>query len=96
MKVIFPAPLMNFGALDGTKWSSDANAVCDIGNKSPLEFFAFGCIPETGVVGTTAARPTTGLYAGLRYLDTTLAAGGKPIWRNATNTGWVDATGTAA
>jgi hypothetical protein len=38
--------------------------------------------------GTTAERPTQGLYAGLRYFDTTL---GKPIWYNGSN--WVDATG---
>jgi hypothetical protein len=96
MKVIFPGPNMNFVAGDGTKWLSDANCVCDISSHSPLDFFAVGCIPETGQVGTTAQRPTTGLYPGLRYMDTTLAAAGKPIYRNATNTGWVDATGTAA
>lgn len=37
--------------------------------------------------GTTAQRPTTGLTAGLRYFDTTL---GRPVWRNAANTAWVD------
>jgi len=42
-------------------------------------------------VGTTANRPTVGLYAGQYYFDSTL---GKPVWRNAANTGWVDATGT--
>lgn len=42
-------------------------------------------------VNTTANRPTTKLYAGQQYFDSTL---GKPIWRNAANTGWVDATGT--
>lgn len=46
--------------------------------------------------GTTANRPTQGLYTGRFYFDTSLAAGvGKPIWRNAANTAWVDATGTA-
>jgi hypothetical protein len=44
-------------------------------------------------VGTTTARPLAGLYPAYFYFDSTL---GKPIWRNATNTGWVDATGTAA
>jgi len=43
--------------------------------------------------GTTANRPTTQLFTGMMYFDTTL---NKPIWRNAANTGWVDATGTAA
>jgi hypothetical protein len=41
-------------------------------------------------VSTTAARPTVALYAGQYYFDSTL---GKPVWRNAANTGWVDATG---
>jgi len=45
--------------------------------------------------GATANRPTQGLYAGRPYFDTSLAAGeGKPIWRNADNDAWVDATGT--
>lgn len=39
--------------------------------------------------GTTSNRPTTNLYTGLYYFDTTL---GKPIWYN--GSGWVDATGT--
>lgn len=42
------------------------------------------------ISGTTAARPTTGLIVGQEYFDTTL---GRPIWRNAGNTAWVDATG---
>jgi len=38
--------------------------------------------------GTTANRPTKGLYTGKPYFDTTL---GKPIWYK--TAGWVDATG---
>lgn len=46
--------------------------------------------------GTTANRPTQGLYVGRVYFDTSLAAGvGRPIWRNAANTAWVDADGVA-
>lgn len=41
--------------------------------------------------GTTADRPTKGLYAGRPYFDTTL---GKPIFY--TGTAWVLADGTAA
>lgn len=41
--------------------------------------------------GTTADRPTVGLYTGRPYFDTTL---GQPIWYDGTQ--WVDATGTAA
>lgn len=41
-------------------------------------------------VSTTAARPSVGLYSGQFHFDSTL---GKPVWRNAANSGWVDATG---
>lgn len=40
--------------------------------------------------GTTAQRPTSGLWIGRPYFDTTL---GKPIWYE--GPGWVDATGAA-
>jgi len=39
--------------------------------------------------GTTAQRPTVGLYVGRVYFDSTL---GHPIWYDGTQ--WVDATGT--
>ena len=42
--------------------------------------------------GTTDARPSSTAVIGMQYFDTTL---NKPIWRNANNSGWVDATGTA-
>ncbi len=41
--------------------------------------------------GTTAQRPTKGLYAGLPYFDSTL---GQPIWYNGNI--WILATGVAA
>lgn len=56
---------------------------------------------QTGAAkGNTASRPTKTTFqvvndadwAGALYFDTTLAAGGKPIWW--TGTAWVDATGT--
>lgn len=47
---------------------------------------------NSGLSGTTAQRPTTGLYVGMPYFDTTL---GKPIWCKSTGTiVWVDSTGT--
>jgi hypothetical protein len=42
--------------------------------------------------GTTSERPNAAATSGMQYFDTTL---NKPIWRNAANNGWVDATGTA-
>jgi hypothetical protein len=44
-----------------------------------------------GQSGTTAKRPTDGLWVGRTYFDTTL---GKPIWYS--GTGWIKADGTAA
>lgn len=43
--------------------------------------------------GSTANRPSTNLYPGKPYFDTSLGANGKPIWVNKGSTGWVDATG---
>lgn len=45
--------------------------------------------------GTTANRPTSMLWPGRMYFDTSLAANGKPIWVNKGGTGWIDATGAA-
>jgi hypothetical protein len=43
--------------------------------------------------GTTAQRPTKGLWLGRYYFDTTL---GFPVWvQSVTPTVWVDATGAA-
>ena len=50
---------------------------------------AFRILQASSQSGTTAQRPTVGLYAGRTYFDTTL---GKPIWYE--GPGWVDATGT--
>lgn len=53
-------------------------------------FFVAQALGDSGI---TAARPTTSLYVGRNYFDTTL---GKPIWIQSLNpTVWVDATGAA-
>lgn len=46
--------------------------------------------------GPTASRPSTNLYPGKFYFDTTLGAAGMPIYVNKTSTGWVDAQGNPA
>lgn len=56
-------------------WFSEVFAVC----------FA------AGQSGTTANRPTEGLWVGRPYFDTTL---GYPIWYSGTQ--WIDATGSPA
>lgn len=43
-------------------------------------------------VTTTAGRPTVNTYPGQMVFDSTL---GTPIFRNAANTGWVSASGSA-
>lgn len=57
------------------------------------EFFSnvFTSIFALQKSGTTAQRPTKGLYIGLPYFDTTL---GTPIWYSGSD--WVDATGASA
>lgn len=45
--------------------------------------------------GTTAQRPTTNLYVGKTYFDTSLSTKGKPIWIGKDGSTWVDAAGTA-
>ncbi len=75
--------------------TSDGRKTCRLGNT--YEFWRYNGIwyevgPQTVAVGTTALRPNAFSNSGDQYFDTTL---NKPIWRNATNTGWVDATGTA-
>jgi hypothetical protein len=42
------------------------------------------------LAGTTTGRPTSELYAGLSYFDTTL---GIPIWYD--GSGWIDAAGVS-
>lgn len=52
---------------------------------------AQGILQDVSRSGAMADRPTTSMYTGKRFFDTTL---GKPIWWNGAK--WVDATGTAA
>ncbi len=46
--------------------------------------------------GTTAQRPTSGLWIGRTYFDTDLGANGKPIWIGKDGATWILADGTAA
>jgi hypothetical protein len=56
------------------------------------DFFNAGFTFAVDISAGTAGRPTS-VAPGAMYFDTTI---GKPVWRNGANTGWVDATGTAA
>jgi len=46
--------------------------------------------------GTTAQRPTTFLFIGRTYFDTSLGAHGKPIWIAKDGVTWILADGTVA
>jgi hypothetical protein len=60
-----------------------------VGSTIPALAANMGAIDtEFGLSGTTANRPTTGLYVGRRYFDTTL---GQVIWWN--GSAWVGPTG---
>lgn len=62
---------------------------------SPGAWASWGGIEPQVQRGATGSRPTlTAADIGAMYMDTTLAAPGKPVWW--TGTTWVDSTGTAA
>ncbi|MES1989221.1 MAG: hypothetical protein V4440_14550 [Pseudomonadota bacterium] len=63
-----------------------------------LEFFSavFIGIKYTQTSGTTAQRPTTGLFPGRFYFDISLGVRGKPIWIAKDGQTWIDATGAIA
>lgn len=67
----------------------DANGQLDIGATDPASYLDLGfTLPQSLV--TTATRPAVAI-AGTPLFDITL---GVPIWRNAAQTGWVNASGT--
>lgn len=87
-KVKLPANVRQISTPNG-KYSADKDGLVDVPDKDLTNVLKAGAV-TVGDYGTTAARPTTNLHTGQTYFDTTL---NKPIWRNAANTGWVDATG---
>jgi hypothetical protein len=72
------------------KYTVAADGTVTVDDRDVAQLLAAG-FKLLGVVCTTGARPI--VPAGTMVFDSTL---GKPIWRNAAGTGWVDATGTAA
>lgn len=53
----------------------------------------YGVVRPLGGNGPTTQRPTSGLYVGLQYFDTTL---GKPVFlKTVSPAAWVDATGAS-
>ncbi len=77
---------------DGVIYRPNADGSLAVPDVQVNHMLEAGCIrPKSVPIVTTAKRPTIGLTPGLSFFDSTL---GKPIWRNAANTQWVDATGT--
>jgi hypothetical protein len=66
----------------------------DIPDPAWIEFCseAFKGVAATQQSGTTANRPTKGLWVGRFYLDTDL---GIPIWYSGTGTVWWNASGAS-
>lgn len=57
-----------------------------------LEYCLSQGLTVAPTVTSTAARPTTNLVPAMQIFDSTL---GIPIWRNATNSAWVNSSGSA-
>ncbi len=53
----------------------------------------FNIVFAQSQAGTTAERPTKGLYVGRRYFDISLGAKGRPIYVDKTGLAWADADG---
>ena len=101
----FPVPSQTYGSVPtaGTWLRGASQRVKNISAGGPVEYSCVGAgAPGSWKVtswsvnrGTTAQRPAslTANEIGIMYLDTTLAAAGKPIWW--TGTVWVDSTGVS-
>lgn len=78
MKLAPPGPVVTQdGARASRPWTTWAASVSSL-------------LTATAASGTTAQRPTSFLYVGRPYFDTTI---GKPLWYS--GAAWVDATGAA-
>ena len=92
MKINFPSGVSQYTDINGNEWNADVNGQCDIGTLDPGPFIATGfTIPDQ----SSATRPTI-TQPGMHFFDPSLNGGtGRPIWRNASNTGWIDSTGAS-
>lgn len=92
MPTVMTVPAGRTEILDqGVKYRPAADGTITVPDDRVPAFQRLGCtVHVQPLASTTAKRPTVGLAPGLMAFDTTL---NKPIWRNAANTGWVDATG---
>jgi hypothetical protein len=78
---------------DGAQLPVNADGTIDAPDQYVADLVQIGYSVVADVaVDATTGRPTANLVAGMMFFDSTL---GKPIWRNAANSGWVDATGAS-
>jgi hypothetical protein len=73
------------------KVAADGSVTVDPTVHDLAPFFRAGFVQQPHLSGTTATRPTA-TYSGQPYYDMSID---RPIWRNAANTGWIDAAGAA-
>jgi hypothetical protein len=96
--------IANPAAFTGQQAPQDGDVTFSVGNSGSTianQIFVYNDtlgwrqISAQTYIGVSGSRPsvtsTASAQVGLMYMDTTLAAGGKPIWWNGSN--WVDATG---
>jgi hypothetical protein len=95
ISLVFPAALLPSYTLASPSGApltlTPTNGLVTVDARLTQALLSVGFLPAPGV-GTTTTRPAAVLNAGEYFFDSTL---GKPVWRNAANSGWVDATGTA-
>ena len=90
--LVFPSGVTEYQDINGNTWTPNANGEVIVDGSVLQSFLTAGFTLLQDVASAT--RPTAGLYAGMPYFDTTLNSGtGLPIWRNASNSGWINASG---
>lgn len=97
MKLNFPAGVGIFEDPSGVRWTPDVNGQVDIAGANPDPFLVGGFTYVTDPVSATGGRPVPpNTYPGMPWFDASLNAGaGLPIWRNASNNGWINGAGSA-
>jgi hypothetical protein len=92
--ILIAPPGRTVAHVDGAAYVVASDGTLNVPDKLVADFLRAGfAVRVSAPVTATAKRPTANLVAGQAHFDATL---NKPIWRNAANTGWVDATGTSA
>jgi len=78
--------------MNGMAYPVSANGTIVVPFETGRRLLDTGRYFEVAAGGTGARPPANQTHAGQMFFDGTL---NKPIWRNGSNTAWVDATGTS-